>query len=743
MIHRRQFLTGVAAAVGAVAADPGVSEARDSKTTTTANAACCGQAPASLVDFRYSPLPCQHIFCFPDDPHKGVVDERGSLRYGHSPKGNQNGWARDEAVEFFLEGMGPDTGNQQRLEAPGVPIIHTRIERAEAYLELTTFATHDPSEGRVDNVIAEVRPKSRMEIHACLLIKVTAKRELAIRPSEGASTVRLGGESGALFLAADSRLSTEDEMEVGTLLRLKPGSATSPRPLRYFLRFPQEGQDMERIKTGLEKPNTLLAAARTYWQSWKPFHGEVSWRLPRPYSDFLVACTSNIQRMRNKKGERMVFQVGPTIYDGLAIVDGNFILEAARYLGYDDQAKESLAANWAWQREDGGVFAYAGDWMWKDTAIAAFSLVRQAELSQDWSNFRDMQPKLHKALQFLVELRERARKEGGANGRYGLLPRGFADGGLDGVRPEFTNTVWALAGLKAANQAAAALGLDGFAPSRQFYNELRQSFFAAAHQEMRRHPSGFDYLPMLMKEDPQWEAKDEWDRPRPQSAQWALSHAIYPGVVFDKEDPIVQGHIALMQACTQEDVPAEAGWIAHEGLWTYNGPFVSQVYLWAGLGDWADSSFHGFLNHASPLYAWVEEQSFQDSVVSRPSGDMPHNWASAECIRYLRHMLALEDGPALRLLAGIGPNQLAAEEPYAIAGSPTRFGRLNLELEPLGGRWGLKFERAVGPAPGTVQLPATLGDRGRLSRISGASFRQEGNAILVEPTARSWTAEWS
>jgi len=104
----------------------------------------------------------------------------------------------------------------------------------------------------------------------------------------------------------------------------------------------------------------------------------------------------------------MVFQVGPTIYDGLAIVDGNFILEAARYLGYDDQAKESLAANWAWQREDGGVFAYAGDWMWKDTAIAAFSLVRQAELSQDWSNFRDMQPKLHKALQFLVELRERA-----------------------------------------------------------------------------------------------------------------------------------------------------------------------------------------------------------------------------------------------------------------------------------------------------------------------------------------------
>ena len=555
--------------------------------------------------------------------------------------------------------------------------------------------------------------------------------------------MRLGGESGSLFLAVDSVLSLEDTTVAGATLRLKPGSATSHRPLRYSLRFPRQGQDIETVKAGTEKLDALLAASRDYWQNWKPFHGEVSWRLPKPYSDFLVACTRNIVQMRDKRDSQTVFLVGPTVYSTLAIVDGNFILEAARYLGYDAEAKESFEANWELQKESGGVFTTAGEWMWKDTGIAAYTVVRQSELSQDWSVFRDMQPKLLKAFQFLVELREKARKEGSANGRYGLLPRGFGDGGLDGVRSEFTNTLWVLAGLKTATDAAAGLGIKDFDPSRQFYHELRQSFFAAAQQEMRWHPSGFDYLPMLMKEDPQWEAKDEWDLPRRQTAQWALSHAIYPGLVFDKQDPVVQGHIALMQACTQEDVPAEAGWIWHEGLWTYNAPFVAEVYLWAGLADWADSTFHGFLNHASPLYAWVEEQPFQDSVVARAGGDMPHDWASAECIRYLRHMLALEDGTALRLLAGIGANQLAAEEPYAVTGSPTRFGRLNLELEPVGQSWQLKFERAVGPAPGTVQLPATLGDRSRLSRISGAGFHQEGNSILVEPTARSWTAEWS
>jgi hypothetical protein len=62
-----------------------------------------------------------------------------------------------------------------------------------------------------------------------------------------------------------------------------------------------------------------------------------------------------------------------------------------------------------------------------------------------------------------------------------------------------------------------------------------------------------------------------------------------------------------MQACTQEDVPAETGWLPHGGLWGYNAAFVAHVYLWAGLADWARQTFTGFLNHASPLYCWREE----------------------------------------------------------------------------------------------------------------------------------------
>ena len=73
---------------------------------------------------------------------------------------------------------------------------------------------------------------------------------------------------------------------------------------------------------------------------------------------------------------------------------------------------------------------------------------------------------------------------------------------------------------------------------------------------------------------------------------------------------------------------------------------------WCGVPatDWARLTFHGFLNHATPLYCWREEQPLRGALSAHCVGDMPHNWASAECILFLRHTLALEDGGALRLL---------------------------------------------------------------------------------------------
>jgi hypothetical protein len=697
--NRRQFLARSGAGLGAaLAADP----------------TAAGQS-ATPIDFRYAPLSGQTAFCFPDDASKSLVGERGELRYGFAR-------GRFETVAgFSVTGVEPDVVARQELESPAVAIVHTRIDRAEAFLHLIAFATNRASEGRVDNVIVEIRPRTRRAVRAAPIVTVRSRRAVK---SQG-NAVYLDGDGGPLLFASDQACAGPTDTGVEWVLRGKLGPARADAPLRQFFRFPQEGQPLEKIAAGLAEPDALLAEAREFWRAWQPFGEPVSWRVPGRYGEFLAACARNILQARERKNGRLTFQVGPTVYRGLWVVDGNFILEAARYLGYDREAQQGLETTWALQEKDGGIFAGAGREHWKDTGIAMFTLVRQAELSQDWTYFRGMQANVLRGVEFLRGLCAKGAAEGSASGRYGLFPKGMGDGGLGGLRDEFTNTIWVLAGLQAVEQAAARLKLSGYEPVARFHRELHAAFTAAARQEMRRHPAGFEYLPMLMKNDPQWNAPDPWDRPQPQVAQWAMSHAIYPGLVFEKDDPLVKGHIALMQACTQEDMPAETGWLPHEGTWNYAAAFAAHVYLWAGLEDWARTTFTGFLNHATPLYCWREEQPLGGSLVANYVGDMPHNWASAECVLYLRHMLALEDGDALRLLAGIGEPELAAGEPFAMAGSPTRFGRISIRLEPLGRKrgWRLDFEREAGPTPDFIVLPRGI--------------------TPVDPAARKWSATWA
>jgi len=198
-----------------------------------------------------------------------------------------------------------------------------------------------------------------------------------------------------------------------------------------------------------------------------------------------------------------------------------------------------------------------------------------------------------------------------------------------------------------------------------------------------------------------------------------------------------------MQACTQEDVPAETGWLWHESVWNYNASFAAHVYLWAGLPDWADRTFRGFLNHASPLYCWREEQPLQHALVGQDWGDMPHNWASAECVRYLRHMLVLEDSQRMRLLEGLIAADPIDRFPFRLERTPTRFGHVDIDLEPIaeaGWRLGFRLEPAQ-RRPDSVEVPDFVFGR-RFDHVEGASSRNENGRVVIAPNINSWTVFW-
>jgi hypothetical protein len=738
-LSRRKFLEGCVLSGVAGVTIPGIenlqqSESAGSETETKTEA---------VVDFRYAPRLQQATICFPDDPKKSLVGQQGDLRYDFAKSQIVGGEDFGTVCTFSFAGMQDDHIARQWMEDPRVPIVHTLIERPTATLELTAFATRHGQEGRVDNVLLTILPKHE-KVAAIPRLHIRTCRKL--KQMTGPPTVVVNDiDTNEPFLLTAKIGQTLDYAqlweEAGYTLYLPHGEAGANQPLRYFVRFPQESQPTDRIAEMMQEPDALLEEAREFWKQWKPF-GTVAWSYPGKFGEFLLACARNIQQVREVKNGNLFFEVGPTMYRNLWIVDGNFLLEAARYLGYDKEADEGLLSEWGKQLPSGQVVAASGGEHWKDTAIAMFTLVRQCELKQDWQLFKDLEPNVRHASDFLKQIRNQARNTDSTNSRYGLLPPGFADGGIGGVRSEFTNTVWALAGLKAVIGAADRLSLP-FNDAQAFYNELLDSFQKAAKAEMVHHPDGFEYLPMLAHDDPAWKDHDPWNRPRPQTAQWALSHAIFPGLVFDQNDPIVRGQIALLQSCTQEDVPAETGWLWHESIWNYNASFAAHVYLWAGLQQWAHRAFLGFLNHASPLYCWREEQPLQHALVGQDWGDMPHNWASAECVRYLRHTLVLEDGQKLRLLQGLVPS-LEEKALFSLEHSPTRFGRVNLQFEPLDQNkgWKLDFAIAPGPRAQSVELPLAIAGR-RLDRIDGARFTVQDPTVLVDSLARRWTAFWS
>jgi hypothetical protein len=745
-IDRRAFLAGGAAAAILTGVDMPAAHAGGELEQEPGRRNESQTAFNTEVDFRFAPEDFQSTICFPDDPAKTVVGKHGDLRYDFPDDRfaaiNQFG----TIVEFTLAGMHRDMWVEQNMEAPGIPILHTVIERPTARVELIAFASRRPNEGRVDNVLMEIRARGE-DVVASPLVRIRSCLKYDLKAKNGIVTEVVRGAAAQPWMICIPQHNQAHDIfwvseEGGYRLSLEHGAATRNQPLRYFFRFPQPGS-ADTVDTSAD-PDSLLAEVRAWWQQWRPFADRVGWSVPATSGNFLTSCARNIQQAREIKDGKLVFEVGPTVYRGLWIVDGNFLLEAARYLGYDEEADQGLLSEWRRQVATGQIIASGGKEHWKDTAIAMFTLVRACELKQNWDLMRQLAPNVGHAIEFLIGLRDEARKGDSPNGRYGLIAPGFPDGGIAGIRYDFTNTVWTLAGLRAVVNANEKLRLSDLDRASTFLKELLSAFAVAAREQMVEDPRGFAYLPMLMREDSEMRL-DAWDRPRPQSAQWALSHAIFPGEVFAKDDPVVRGHIALMQACTQEDIPAETGWLRHEAVWNYNAAFVAEVYLWAGLRDWAHRTFTGYLNHASPLHAWREEQPLQNALLGDNWGDMPHNWASAECIRYLRHMLVLEDDRKIRLLAGLMPADLKDRAAFSLQGSPTRFGRVSLHAEPWGTRgWKMRFSReSSAESPAAVEIPERLDAGAVLVRVVGAAQSGAVEGIAkVDPAISAWTAFW-
>ncbi len=666
------------------------------------------------VDFRYAPPNVFTSICRPDDPHKSLVRQDGALLYGFQAPSFES-WQFRRVIEFRLRSrLGPQS-IRQRTESARVPVVITTIDYPRATLTLRAFGHLDEQGRRTDVVLWEIAAHAG---DAGFL----AQLKIDIYENGRVFTGRSPGPVRAIFSAPyDWEPPQLHALDLVSKSWVEDESQPPPGPIA-FVSDPQpllpSHPDGFRPATGLATEPVVLEAGAslqgaillpvnhsdyaefTYaWAEQALAQERAFWNglalpalplvVPDPdIMDMVVASARNILQAREIVNGEPVFQVGPTIYRGLWVVDGHFLLEAAQYLGLSDDAYKGVDVLLRRVRKDGSIVEMAGHS--KETGISLATLVRQCELMGDDDRLVELWPTVQRAVAYIETLRTEARQLPEDAPNYGLLPDAFADGGIGGKRAEYTTPLWVLAGLKAAAGAAQRLEQpEDAAHFQQVYADLMADFRRCYRRDVQTLPNGITYLPQWMagSGDHVWNPTYAGTPPphrhlNPQSGTWALEQVIYPGEIFAPDDEIVVGHCRLLDEIDdEEEVPQESGWLPYRALWNYQAGFAAEVMLYAGHADKAVDYLYGMANHAAPTRVWREEQSLAASDQADFCGDMPHNWASAEFVRLVRHLLVFERGETLELLPGLPAQWVQPGADVRIEQTPTRFGPVSLLLQ--------------------------------------------------------------
>ncbi len=405
----------------------------------------------------------------------------------------------------------------------------------------------------------------------------------------------------------------------------------------------------------------LLETAIRYWHSQKLPYDQIS--VPDPaVQGLLDSCIRNIYQAREVRPGGVVFQVGPTCYRGTWAADGPFLLEAATYLGRWQEARTGLELQIDKDDGPGGVeFS-------KKCGLRLWMVLRHWQLTGDDAWLASIWPKVEFNVNEIIRYRQLTRSDP-QQANYGLMPIGFGDGGLGGAHREYTNVYWTLAGLKCAIEMARYRKLPHADAWAAEYDDYWKTFEKARNRDKLTDKNGNVYVPVTMKgEQPQL----------PQRGAWAFLHSVFPGRIYRDDDALMLGTMAMLDANQREGLIYGTGWI-EDGIWNYAASFYAHAHLWLGHPDKAAATLYAFGNHASPLLCWREEQNSKGQK-EHFVGDMPHNWASAEFIRLVRHLLVLERGDELHLLQALPQAWTKPDGDIRIKKMPTSFGDIDLKV---------------------------------------------------------------
>jgi hypothetical protein len=202
------------------------------------------------------------------------------------------------------------------------------------------------------------------------------------------------------------------------------------------------------------------------------------------------------------------------------------------------------------------------------------------------------------------------------------------------------------------------------------YQDYWKVFDRARNRDKLVDHAGNIYVPVTMKGE---------SLQLPQRGAWAFLQSVFPGRIFSMDDELMLGTMAMLDATEKEGLIYGTGWLP-DGIWNYAASFYGHAHLWLGHGRKTASTLYAFGNHACPLMCWREEHNVTGEKENY-CGDMPHNWASAEFIRMVRHMMILEREKQLHLLQGLPHNWTRPGNETRMIEIPTSFGTMSLSMK--------------------------------------------------------------
>lgn len=394
--------------------------------------------------------------------------------------------------------------------------------------------------------------------------------------------------------------------------------------------------------------------------------------------------------------DRWVQPVNKLQYHSFWLRDAAIISRSLDLAGLPTPAGENLAFFSEWQSPDGQFISRPGQQDGHGQAL--WALGEHVRYTGDAGFAAAWLPAVERAVAWLRAAR--------AADPLGLVPASDPKDN-EGIAGHLVgDDFWAVAGLDAAADLAAAAGRDDLAAAwRADRDDLRATVVALLRERGGAIPPALD-------------AAGGHD--------WGNLWAAWPYPVLAPRDRQVTATLRRARARFAEGIATYG-----DSLHSYLGYRVLQTELARGQQGRVVGGLYSELAHLTATYGCFE-------LGTRPYGRRliagnlaPHAWCSAELVALVRNMLVRERGAGLQLLGALSPAWLGGGRRVAIEDAPTRQGRVSVAL-----RSTARGARLRWSAPEGVPLWWTVPAGARDVRVDG----RPADGALVGLPAASGTA---